>query len=707
MKVAIIIPLQDNYPAEDIHKTISIFKKQSLGFENFQIIFVNHSNENKELFDIEFEQNIKVVNELDIREIESDYISFCKIHYAIGIDMFKHLLKLLKEKNVDFVSAHLNGAMYEQDGDLIDMDFKSITSFKLIKKHVLLHKDFDYLKNIDDGTINLLSYHLYLKEFTYYYSEKAKYQYHYTFDEGFLIQSIHNLQFISENLLKTIDHSKNPYILHSLIKEALFLIDKYIFLNNLEERDQNLLFNLLNTLSQYVDLDGVRNIEGYKPFLEMIQHDLHAEAVEYMKLLRSKRHWYNQTKKYEHFFQRNPHNIEESLSWKITKPLRKIASAYKMSKDFLYKVLILFFSLMVRISHLNKPIWLVGEREDQAEDNGYFFFKYCRENHPKQKVFYIINKESPHLYKVEKLGNVIYHSSFKHKVYMLAAKLYISAWTFEEVSYPHPKEDFIKLFHDKLSAKKNICLQHGVIIHNISPYLHKDRYKQDLIIASSEYEKKIIKKTLGYSDQEVAVTGLARFDNLYDRKTKNQILIMPTWRRHLFKINKHDFLKSEYYKTYKELITDQQFLKIIEDNNIEVKFYIHSQMQRFMDHFVFEHPNIEFLVKSNATVSELLKESALLITDYSSVSSDFLYMEKPILLYQFDPYNNHHAPVEEIKYSDLGTIVSNKQELLEQMSRIVQNGFTIDRKYLKNSNRIFKYKDQENCKRIYETVVQL
>ncbi len=335
-----------------------------------------------------------------------------------------------------------------------------------------------------------------------------------------------------------------------------------------------------------------------------------------------------------------------------------------------------------------------------------FFFKYCREHYPNQKVYYIINEDSPHLDKVKKHGNVIHHSSFKHQLYMLVASTYISAWTFEECSYPRPKETFKKLFKKQLATKYNICLQHGVIIHNISPYLHKERYNQNLIISSSEYEKKIIQNTLGYSENEVAVTGLARFDNLHELDVKKQILIMPTWRRHLFKINKNSFLKSDYYKAYKNLITNQEFLEMIERHNIPVKFYIHSQMQKFMDQFVIDHPNIEFLVKSTATVSELLKESSLLITDYSSVSSDFLYMDKPVIMYQFDPHNNHHTQVKEIQYNHLGMIVSNENQLMSAIGSVVNNDFKANKQYLKNSQRIFKYKDQNNCQRIYNVIKQ-
>ncbi|MEH6958021.1 CDP-glycerol glycerophosphotransferase family protein, partial [Neobacillus drentensis] len=232
------------------------------------------------------------------------------------------------------------------------------------------------------------------------------------------------------------------------------------------------------------------------------------------------------------------------------------------------------------------------------------------------------------------------------------------------------------------------------------------QYKLDLILASSTKEKKIIKQTLGYTDDEISITGLARFDNLHEIKAKKQILIMPTWRRSLSNASKNEFQKSTYFKTYKNLMENEDFHKLIEDNNIQVKFYIHNQMQKYIDCFVNEHPNIEFLDKSNSIVSDLLKESALLITDYSSVSLDFLYMNKPVLLYQFDPENNHHVPSEEIKYRNIGIIISYENELINKTEEIVNRNFKTEDEMLRNSKNIFKYRDNKNCERIFKAIHQ-
>ncbi|WP_040372286.1 CDP-glycerol glycerophosphotransferase family protein, partial [Peribacillus psychrosaccharolyticus] len=248
---------------------------------------------------------------------------------------------------------------------------------------------------------------------------------------------------------------------------------------------------------------------------------------------------------------------------------------------------------------------------------------------------------------------------------------------------------------------------HGVIIHNIAPYLSKEQYNQQLFIASSEAEKEVIKQTLGYEDQDVVVTGLSRFDNLHNLSVKKQILIMPTWRRSIFNLNKSQFLRSLYFNRYFELVRNEKLLKILEEKQIVLKFYVHSQMQKFLPEFAFEHPNVQFLTKQDAIVSELLKESSLLVTDYSSVMADFLYMDKSVLLYQFDPYDNHHGPVQQISYDDFGEVYDEEDSLVEAITKSINDDFKISSAYQEKSNTFFAHKDQKNSARIFKAINDL
>ena len=48
-----------------------------------------------------------------------------------------------------------------------------------------------------------------------------------------------------------------------------------------------------------------------------------------------------------------------------------------------------------------RDLWLVGECGYFARDNGYYFFKYLRKQHPEQKVVFVIAKKSKHYDKVK------------------------------------------------------------------------------------------------------------------------------------------------------------------------------------------------------------------------------------------------------------------------------------------------------------------
>ena len=57
-------------------------------------------------------------------------------------------------------------------------------------------------------------------------------------------------------------------------------------------------------------------------------------------------------------------------------------------------------------------------------------------------------------------------------------------------------------------------------------------------------------------------------------------------------------------------------------------------------------------------VQQLLKESLLLITDYSSVFFDMMYMNKPVNFYQFDEkqYRKSHYKEGYLNYQNVGPV---------------------------------------------------
>ncbi len=675
--------------------------------EELQIFFVDTAGS----MSIQNQINGRIISigELNLDEINSEYIMFLDKETVFSKDFFEVIFsEIASKEKYDFFQLREEGTPRINDNiNIFEADLDEIISLKIIKKNLLNSFPFFDIKKVNQAMLAELHFELFIRGLTFKTINKVSYK-------QTSKQSIETI-IAEDEIINHLLYSKDPIergkikiLFKKALTEKLFkLIDNRNFIDFLPFAKQESILTVLRELLLDVDDPLLMrwNLQGYIPFAKMVREGLFMESLYYIRLLRGKRYWLKTTKELEEQIKTFP--IEESLSWKITAPLRRSVLWRKKIKSNAVKWGLRILSTLVNLMFIGREVWIISERPDQAEDNGYNFFKYCREKYPNKKIYYLIKKDSPHIAKVKQLGNVIYHSSLKHWIYLLIAKKYISAWVFEETSYPEGKLRFEELFNNAIKKKKQITLQHGVIIHNIAPYLNQKTYNQQLFVASSIAEKEIIKTTLGYEEEKIAVTGLSRFDNLHDLNIKRQILIMPTWRRSLFRLNQSEFLMSEYFNRYYNLVRNPQFLKLIEKEKIEVKFYIHNQMQQFMEEFVYEHPNIQFLTKKDAIVSELLKESALLITDYSSVMADFLYMEKPVLLYQFDPFNNHHGPVKQVSYSEFGEVVTEEDSLVEKMAEAIDRQFKIKEQYLKKSNSFFAFKDCNNSKRIFQAIENL
>lgn len=371
-------------------------------------------------------------------------------------------------------------------------------------------------------------------------------------------------------------------------------------------------------------------------------------------------------------------------------------------------------SNVMKIKKENRDIWLISERRDEAEDNGYHLYKYIRENHTEKKVYYIIDKNSKSYKKIEKYKTIIQHNSLQHYIYYFLADKHISAFQFFGV----PETTFLwKLESRGIIKKKKVFLQHG-IIKEMLPFLTYEKTKYSMFVCGAKPEFKYIEENYGYPKGTVKYLGLCRFDNLHKYEVKNKILIMPTWRQWLGMSNtdndvikdKENFINSEYFKTYNSLINNSKLEKILIENNIELIFYPHPEMQRFIHLFNSKLTNIKIAKREENNLQELLKESKVLITDYSSVAFDFAYMKKPLIYYQFDKnkyYTNHFKKgYFDCERDGFGPVIENEEVLISCIEGYILNN--IDRsEYIKRSGEFFPLYDQENSKRNYYEIVKI
>ncbi|WP_320047930.1 CDP-glycerol glycerophosphotransferase family protein [uncultured Ilyobacter sp.] len=379
---------------------------------------------------------------------------------------------------------------------------------------------------------------------------------------------------------------------------------------------------------------------------------------------------------------------------------------YTLSLTFWCEIIRLLYFITIPLFK-KRNIWLICETEFQAQENGYYLFKYIRENYPDRDVYYVISKESPCLHNIDYLDNVLYLNSFKQIFYMFHASKIIS--THGLWMNPDELGIFRKLTKKMLKSKK-VMLNHGIgLMKNGKKYYHKNIFAlNDLFIAISDLHKSIFVNEYGYKDEEVIIAGYPRFDDLIDTSTKKSILFMPTWRDGQDNLGNH-FKETDFFKEIEKLLTSYRLENFLKKNGILFNVYLHQNFQKYNEIFKkFETENIKIIRQGEKTVQDLLKENKCLITDYSSVLFDFVYMKKPFISYQFDRKeflnSRKDNPFIDITRDIPGDIVDNLDDLINVLEELNKSEFKIKPKHLKESERFFKYRDQNNCKRVYKAI---
>lgn len=377
---------------------------------------------------------------------------------------------------------------------------------------------------------------------------------------------------------------------------------------------------------------------------------------------------------------------------------------------FVIYILIFPISLIARVwfKLINKKIWIISENGDcmTACDNGFNFFEYLYKNNM-EYAYFAINKRSPYFEKMTKYKNkILIRGTFRHWIYYLCADKRISTHTLSAPSLGI----FYALQKLKFTKHNTVFLQHGVTYNNI-PSLYYENCNIDLFICGAKKEYDYIISKFHYPDSIAKYTGFARFDKLHNVKVKmNQIAVIPTWRRWIAMDlkNDDDFINTEYYQNYQRLLNDSKLRRYLTEHKLLMIFYLHQSMDRFLKYFKSDSQFIIVASRKEYDIQKLLSESALLVTDYSSLFFDFAYMKKPIIYFQFDKEKFRESQYEEgyfsYKSDAFGPVCYDVQSVIANMIKAAENSMQMGSIYRRKVDDFFILNDDKNCQRIFEAI---
>lgn len=373
-----------------------------------------------------------------------------------------------------------------------------------------------------------------------------------------------------------------------------------------------------------------------------------------------------------------------------------LEKSYVRKVNYIFKILLAKLIILKTRNKLDYNYWLIGLGDDIYANNGKVFYEYMKDHHKDIIMYWVCRKD-----------NLKYFENFINKDNLIvrgSIKNYLLAFEAEAAIYGFSDRDIAPgLFR--------IFKKHKAIVVNIShgfdglkgmPKNYYSALPADIICAASTYEKNAKIQFCGADKEKVYLTGFARYDiwpiNEADMlKRSRKIFIMPTWR---------DWYEEESIVWEDSLLFKKyvKFLKNLDDlakiNNLEIICHFHPRMQTF-----FSNPQIQSLSRvkidnDKSSIQELLFQADIIITDYSSILWDAIYMGKLVFLYWFD-YNEYKSKRGLMVEEDFYPYISRNEEIIiEWIKKSIENKFNTQNIH----EKYFDWQDKSNCDRIYNLI---
>lgn len=378
------------------------------------------------------------------------------------------------------------------------------------------------------------------------------------------------------------------------------------------------------------------------------------------------------------------------------------------SKAKYFSFLIMYFLLypICKLMYGRKKNWIICEREDEAQDNAFIFFKYLVENHSEINVSYIINKKCDQFKNVSSLGKTIQFGSLKHLIMLIGCPVKISSQLFGYA----PWVQFKTYFRRNKTRDIHVFLQHGITKNMHEGLLSESCSSLKLFVCGAKPEFDYVFNSFNYCNNVPQYTGFPRYDLLNDFNTLNQIIIMPTWRANLDNLNDKDFKNTVFFCNWMSLINNEGLNNYCLKNHIAIKFYMHHSFKKYI-HLFSGGEAVQIIKFGEESVQKLLKESKLLITDFSSVYFDFAYMNKPSIYFQFDEdsyYSEHYEKgYFDYRRDGFGKVCVSEDEVIDEFREITKNNFSIERLYSSRTEKYFVHRDSHNCERVFNAIMAI
>lgn len=359
-------------------------------------------------------------------------------------------------------------------------------------------------------------------------------------------------------------------------------------------------------------------------------------------------------------------------------------------------------------------VWLFSDRIDNAGDSGEVVFKYICEHTPKgvRPIFTIGRAASDEVKnRLEAIGEVVYFEDTEFKYYFLLADKIVSssAGEFTINAFEDDRPYFVDMYHFDF-----YFMNHGVNCGDCSAWLNHYNKNIKIFFNTGVNERQaIIDGRYNMTADQCVITGLPRFDALYDDR-KKQLLVLPSWRKSIkgayddktSSVYYDGFVNTDYYKFYNGLINDERLLAKMREKGYTGLFCLHPIFRK--QAVDFQKNDVFAINEGFIDYNKVFAESSVMVTDYSTIAFDFAYLKKPIVYTQFDKEEFYKTQTYdkgffEYERDGFGPVCYDLDSAVDALIKIIDKDCEND--YIDRVTNFFVNIDKNNSKRVIDAVL--
>jgi CDP-glycerol glycerophosphotransferase (TagB/SpsB family) len=344
--------------------------------------------------------------------------------------------------------------------------------------------------------------------------------------------------------------------------------------------------------------------------------------------------------------------------------------------------------------------WLLGASVGAAyNDNSAALHAFLRQECRDIDAYWVINSDSHDLERARRVGPVLLREDVMTWAVARRAAVHVIS---------HGVHDVPLCSSASTSNAVKVRLGHGLTAMKKTKSRPLQTNKTanaifDLVPVASNFEREN-KRSWDIADDSLVVTGLPRFDPLVRRAragSSPRILYMPTWR---------DGGSRRQEDTAKAIVSFLQhpiLHRALVDHGVTLDVYCHRNMRAVPGFAGLFRDGLIRVLPVEHDVQDSIASCMAMVTDYSSVCWDALYVDKPVLFYQFDldAYLGERGAYFDLRNDAPGPRAETPSAAAELVANAL-NDLVLSPAARRWQQRAFAFRDDQNCRRVYTVILE-